>query len=54
MSSVGGEVLYVYTSCEMIGPRVDCSACGGREDEDEAEGLERNYPRGERIKNAVK
>ena len=34
----------------MIGPRVDCSACGGKEDEeDEAEGLDRNYAEGERI-----
>ena len=44
MSSVGGDVLYVYTSCEMIGPRVDCSAWGGKEVEEvEAEGLDKNY-----------
>jgi hypothetical protein len=49
-------VLYVYTSCEMIGPRVDCSAWEGKEGEgDEAEGLDWNYStQGERTKNAVK
>jgi len=44
MSSVGGDVLYVYTSCEMTGPKVDCSAWGGKEvEEDDADGLDRNY-----------
>lgn len=39
-------MLYVYTSCEMTGPRVDCSAWGGKEEvEDEAEGLDKNYTR---------
>jgi len=36
-------VLYVYTSCEIIGPKVDWSAWGAKEDEEvEAEGLDRN------------
>jgi hypothetical protein len=45
MSSVGGDVLYVFTSCDITGPRVDCRAWGGKEaeEEDEAEGLDRNY-----------
>jgi hypothetical protein len=45
MSSVGGDVLYVYTSCDMTGPRVDWRAWGGKEAEvdDDAEGLDRNY-----------
>jgi len=45
MSSVGGDVLYVYTSCDMTGPRVDCRAWGGKvaEEDEEAEGLDRNY-----------
>ena len=39
-------MLYVYTSCEIIGPKVDWSAWGAREDEEvEAEGLDRNYAR---------
>jgi hypothetical protein len=44
--------LYVYTSCEIIGPKVDWSAWGAREDEEvEAEGLDMNYAKkGERIK----
>lgn len=51
MSSVGGDVLYVYTSCEIIGPKVDWSAWGAREDEEvEAEGLDRNCAKkGERM-----
>jgi len=44
MSSVGGDVLYVYTSCDMTGPKVDCRAWGGKEGEEvDAEGLARNY-----------
>jgi hypothetical protein len=39
-------MLYVYTSCEIIGPKVDWSAWGAREVEEvEAEGLDRNCVR---------
>ena len=39
-------MLYVYTSCDIIGPKVDWSAWGAREDEEvEAEGLDRNCVR---------
>lgn len=38
--------MYEYTSCEMTGPKVDCSACGAKEaEDDDAEGLDRNYAR---------
>jgi hypothetical protein len=51
MSSVGGDVLYVYTNCDMTGPKVDCRAWGAKEAEEEGgeeveadtEGVARNY-----------
>ena len=43
-------MLYAYTSCEITGPKVDWSAWGGKglvEEEEEAEGLDKNCATGE-------